>query len=94
MSNQWKFDEDFVEHDIFEIASLMEGDNLVYLSPLLFLIVTKKWDTHKKWSQLHWIFSLKKCTNLKSEKSIKILTKFPLIWYMAGLCRSNFATLF
>ena len=23
MSNQWKFDEDFVEHDIFEIAGLL-----------------------------------------------------------------------
>ena len=34
MSNQWKFDEDFVEYDIFEIAGLIEGDNLVYLSPL------------------------------------------------------------
>ena len=35
-SNQWKFDEDFVEHDIFEIAGLIEGDNLVYLSPLFY----------------------------------------------------------
>ena len=34
LSNQWKFDEDFVEYDIFEIAGLIEGDNLVYLSPL------------------------------------------------------------
>jgi hypothetical protein len=34
MSNQWKFDENFVEHDIFEIGGLIEGDNQVYLSPL------------------------------------------------------------
>ena len=36
MSNQWKFDEDFVEHDTFEIAGLIEGDNPVYFSPLFY----------------------------------------------------------
>ena len=34
MSNQWNFDEDFVVHDIFEIAGLIEGDNLLSMSPL------------------------------------------------------------
>ena len=36
MSNQWKFDEDFVEHDIFEIGGLIEGDNQVYLRSSIF----------------------------------------------------------
>ena len=40
------------------------------------------------------LICFKKYTNLKSEESIKILTKFPLIWYMANLCRSNFARSF
>ena len=39
-------------------------------------------------------FLPQKWSYLKSEKSIKILTKNLLIWYMVGLCRFNFSWMF
>ena len=45
----------------------------------------------KKWSfQLNWNFLLKQSSYVTSEKSSRIFIKFPLIWYIVGLCGPNF----
>ena len=48
----------------------------------------------KKWSCKNLIFPLIQRYYFRSDKCIRILIEFPSIWYIVGLCGSNFRKLF
>ena len=47
------------------------------------------WWIIKKCTPWNWIICLNQRSYLKSVKFTEILIKFPLIWYIVGLCRPN-----
>ena len=53
--NQWKFNGDFAELYRFKIAGLIEGDNLVFMSPLFYTCESKMECAYKLVS-VKWYF--------------------------------------
>ena len=59
-----------------------------------FVQIYYKSNIQKKWTWWNWNISLTNTSHLKSDRCIKMLMKFPLIWYIVGFCTSNVGLFF
>ena len=91
--NQWKFYEDSTELNKVEIVALVVKIFWFYLVHF-FVQIYYKSNIQKKWTWWNWNISLTNTSHLKSDKFIKMLMKFLLIWYIVGFCTSNVGLFF